>query len=117
MYYTTIDLHTTRSLQSHSSVLGSYDTLSKLNMDTIIEKSVRADYNELIFDSSMAGFDYLDVSRRPFQRIDFRITDSFGKNSKFEQLALVFFGDVSETLSSSVNIPGDQHGSPAIRSY
>ena len=27
----------------------------------------------------MAGFDYLDVSRRSFQRIDFRLTDSYGK--------------------------------------
>ena len=49
-------------------------------MDTIIKQiSVRANYNELIFDSSMAGFDYLDVSLRSFQIIDFRITDSYGK--------------------------------------
>ena len=41
--------------------------------------SVRANYNELMFDSSMAGFDYLDGSRRSFQRIDFRLTDSYGK--------------------------------------
>ena len=27
----------------------------------------------------MAGFDYLDVSRRSFSRIDFRLTDSYGK--------------------------------------
>ena len=27
----------------------------------------------------MAGFDYLDVSRRSLQRIDFRLTDSYGK--------------------------------------
>ncbi len=26
----------------------------------------------------MAGFDYLDVSRRSFQRIYFRLTDSYG---------------------------------------
>jgi hypothetical protein len=51
-------------------------------MDTIILKiTVRANYNELIFDSSMAGFDYLDVSRRSFQRIDFRLTDSYGNTS------------------------------------
>jgi hypothetical protein len=57
-YYTNIDLHTTRNLYLHSSVLGSYDTLSNFNMDTTIKKiSVRANYNELIFDSSMAGFD------------------------------------------------------------
>ena len=79
-YLTNIDLHTTRNLYLHSSTLGSYDTLSNFGMDTIIKKiSVRANYNELIFDSSMAGFDYLDVSRRSIQRIDFRLTDSYGK--------------------------------------
>ena len=54
-------------------------------MDTLSEKmSVRANYNELMFDSSMAGFEYLDVSRRSFSRIDFRLTDSFGKTIKLK---------------------------------
>ena len=80
IFYTYIDLHTTRNLYLHSSALASYDTLSNFNMDTIIKKiSVHANYNELIFDNSMAGFDYLDVSRRSLQRIDFRLTDSYGK--------------------------------------
>ena len=49
-------------------------------MDTLSKNiSVRANYNELIFDSSMAGCDYLDVSRRSFQRIDFRLTEPYGK--------------------------------------
>ncbi len=83
IYYTNLDLHTTRTLYLHSSVLASYDTLSNFNMDTIINTtSVRANYNELRFDSSMAGFDYLDVSRRSFQRIDFRLTDYYGKAIK-----------------------------------
>ena len=48
-------------------------------MDTIFKnKSVRANCNELILDSSMAGFDYLDVSRRSFPRIGFILTDSYG---------------------------------------
>ena len=82
MFYTNVDLHTTRNLYLHSSVLASYDTLSNLNMDTIIKQvSIKANYNELILDSSMAGFDYLDVSRRSFQRIDFRFTDSYWKAS------------------------------------
>lgn len=34
VYYTNIDLHTTRHLYLHSSVLASYDTLSNLEMDT-----------------------------------------------------------------------------------
>jgi hypothetical protein len=67
----------------HHSVSAYYDTLTKLNMDSIIKnKSVRAHYNELILDNSMAGFDYLDVSRRSFQRIDFRLTDSYGNTIK-----------------------------------
>ena len=54
-------------------------------MDTISKKiSVRATYNDLMFDSSMAGFDYLDVSRRSFQRIDFRLTDSSWKTIHFK---------------------------------
>ena len=79
IYYTTLDLHTTRNLDLHSSALSSYDTLSKFNVDTILKtQSVRGNYNELMFDSSMTGFDYLDVSRRSFQRVDFILTDSYG---------------------------------------
>jgi hypothetical protein len=95
IYYTNIDLHTTIHLYLHSSVLGSYDTLSNFNMDTIIKTiSVRANYNELIFDNSMAGFDYLDVPRRSFQRIDFRLTDSYGNTIKLNNshwsLSIIF---------------------------
>jgi hypothetical protein len=38
IYYTNIDLHTTRNLYLHSSVLASYDTLSNFNMYAIIKK-------------------------------------------------------------------------------
>ena len=82
IYYTNLDLHTTRNVYLHSSGLASYDTLSKFSMDTILKKSsVRANDNELVFDSSMAGFDCLDVSCRSFSRIDFRLTDSFSKTT------------------------------------
>ena len=48
-------------------------------MGTIIKNiNVRANYNELMFDSSMAGFDYLDVFRMSFQRIHFIVTDPYG---------------------------------------
>ena len=39
IYYTNLDLHTTRNLQLHSYVLISYDTLSKFNMDTMLNNS------------------------------------------------------------------------------
>ena len=37
IYYTTIDLHTTRHLYVHSSVLGAYDTLSNFDMDAALK--------------------------------------------------------------------------------
>lgn len=37
IYHTNIGLHTTSTLYAHSSMLSSYDTLIKLNMDTIIQ--------------------------------------------------------------------------------
>ena len=39
IYYTNLELHTTRNLYLHSSVLASYDTLSNFNMDTIIKNN------------------------------------------------------------------------------
>ena len=54
-------------------------------MCTILKtRSVRANHNELLFDSSMPGFDYLDVSRRSLQRIDFRLTDSYGTTINYQ---------------------------------
>lgn len=74
-----VDLHTTRNLYLHSSVLNSYNIISNFNMDTIIKKiPVRANYGEMIFDGATDGFDYLDISRRSLNRIDFRLSDSFG---------------------------------------
>ena len=78
--YTNLDSQITRNLYLQSSVLASYDTLSNFNMATIIKNiSVRAPHNELIVDSSMAGFDLLDVSCRSFSRIDSRLTEAFGQ--------------------------------------
>ena len=37
-FYTNLDLHTTRNLYLHSSVLASYDTVSNFKMDAITEK-------------------------------------------------------------------------------
>jgi hypothetical protein len=34
-------------------------------------------YGQMLFDGAEAGFDYLDVSRRALQRIDFKLQDSF----------------------------------------
>ena len=39
---------------------------------------VRYNYNELLFDSAEAGYDYLDVGRKTISRIDFKLLDSMG---------------------------------------
>ena len=50
-HYTTLDLHTTRTVYVHSSGLSSQFTLFNFNMDTIIcLGSVRATYTEIMFD-------------------------------------------------------------------
>ena len=65
-------------------------------MDTIINRiSIRATYNELIFDSSIAGFDDIDVSRRSVQRIYFRLTDYCGK-ADFKKSLLEYVHYISE---------------------
>ena len=73
------DLHTTRNLYLSSSSLGSYNTVSNFGSDVIIKKiPVRYNYNEMLFDGSESGYDYLDVSKRLLRRIDFRLQDSYG---------------------------------------
>ena len=78
-FITHLDLHTTRNLYLTSSSLGSYNTISNFGCGVIMKKiPVRYNYNEMLFDSSEAGYDFLDVSKRMLRRIDFRLQDSFG---------------------------------------
>ena len=46
----------------------------------------------------MAGIDYLDVSRRSFQHIYFRLTDYYGTAVNVSNFTLVTFNYFSETL-------------------
>ena len=94
-FYTYLDLHTTRNLYLNSSRLGSYNTVSNFGCDTIIKKiPVRFNYNEMLFDGSESGYDYLDVSKRSLRRIDFRLQDAFGNvinlNGNHWSFSLVF---------------------------
>jgi hypothetical protein len=90
-----LDLHTTRNLYLTSSSLGSYNTISNFGNDVIIKKiPVRYNYNEMLFDGSESGYDYLDVSKRMLRRIDFRLQDSYGNiinlNENHWSFSLVF---------------------------
>ena len=90
-----LDLHTTRNLYLSSSSLGSYNTVSNFGSDVIIKKiPVIYSYNEMLFDGSESGYDYLDVSKRLLRRIDFRLQDSYGNiinlSSNHWSFSLVF---------------------------
>ncbi len=94
-FSTYLDLHTTRNLYLTSSSLGSYNTVSNFGYDTIIKKiPVRFNYNEMLFDNSESGYDYLDVSKRSLRRIDFRLQDSFSNiinlNGNHWSFSLIF---------------------------
>ena len=77
-YTAYIDLHTTRKLYLTSSSLASYSIISTCGNDVLSKKQVMANYGQMLFDGLEAGFDYIDVSRRALQRIDFKLQDSFG---------------------------------------
>ncbi len=74
-----LDMHQTRNLYLTSTVLGKYNTISNFGVDCIIKKiPVRYSYNEMLFDSSEAGYDFLDLGKSTLRRIDFRLLDSKG---------------------------------------
>ena len=90
-----LDMHTTHNLYLTSTSLGSFDTISTFNCDCIIKKiPVRYNYNEMLFDSAAAGYDYLDVGRKTISRIDFKLLDSMGHvvelNGNHWSFSLVF---------------------------
>ncbi len=94
-YYSYLDLHTVRNLYLSSSSLGSFNTISNFGSDVIRKKiPVRANYNEMLFDNSESGYDYLEVSKRSLRRIDFRLQDSTGNiinlNNNHWRFSLVF---------------------------
>ena len=90
-----LDMHATRNLYLTSTSLGSFNSISKFNCDCIIKKiPVRYNYNEMLFDSAEAGYDYLDLGRQTISRIDFKLLDSMGHvvelNGNHWSFSLVF---------------------------
>jgi hypothetical protein len=78
-YQAYLDLHTTRNLYLASSTLASYTSISNFGNDVIVKKiPVHASPGQMMFYNATTGYDYLEVSKRSFSRIDFRLTDSFG---------------------------------------
>ena len=90
-----VNLHPIRNLYLHSSALSSYDIVTNFGMETIVKKiPVRANYNEMLYDASNDGFDYINVTKRTLNRLDFQLTDAYGnpidlRNNHFS-FSLVF---------------------------
>lgn len=74
-----IDLFPIRNLYIISQTLGTYNSVSVNGEWGIIKKvPVRAGYNEMIYDQTVLGMDYLDCSNQTLSRIDFKMKDSYG---------------------------------------
>ena len=94
-YTAYIDLHGTRNLYLTSSSLASYNIMSNFKNDVIIKKiPVRANYGQMIFDGASNGYDYLQLSKRTVNRLDFRLEDSYGNimnlNGNHWSFSLIF---------------------------
>ena len=80
-YYTSgyVDLFPIRNLYIVSQTLGTYNSVSSKGEWSIIKKvPVRGSYNEMIYDQTVLGMDYLDCSNQSLLSIDFKIKDSYG---------------------------------------
>jgi hypothetical protein len=78
-YSAYLDLFTVRNLYLTSSALASYTNVSNFGNDLIVKKiPINAGYGQMLFYNAGSGYDYLDVSKRQLNRIDFRLQDSFG---------------------------------------
>jgi hypothetical protein len=95
LFKTYLDMHTTRNLYLVSSALGNHETISNFGLDTVIKKiPIRYNYGEMLFDSAVAGFDFINISRRSLKRIDIKLVDVFGNvvslNGNHFSFSLVF---------------------------
>jgi hypothetical protein len=75
-----VDLFPIRNLYLSCSGLGNFNTMSVNGERSIVKKiPVNAGYNEMIFDQSVVGIDYLDCSHQTLSRIGFQLKDVFGR--------------------------------------
>jgi hypothetical protein len=79
-----IDLQPIRNIYIKSPNLGNFKTVGPKGESDILKKvPVTADFNQMIFDNSLIGNDYLDCSRQTLRTIEFRLTDSAGHEIPF----------------------------------
>ena len=75
-YENIVDLHVIRNLYLVSSTLSNMNIMSNFGNGGIIKKiPITVNYNELMFDSVSSAFDFLELSKRSFNRLDFKLVD------------------------------------------
>ena len=78
-FVTYIDLQPIRNIYISSPNIGNFNTIGPRGQSSIIKKvPVTANFNEVIFDSTLVGNDYLDCSRQTLRTLEFRLTDVSG---------------------------------------
>ena len=79
-FVTYIDLQPIRNIYISSPNIGNFNTIGPRGQSSIIKKvPVTANFNEVIFDSTLVGNDFLDCSRQTLRTLEFRLTDVNGK--------------------------------------
>jgi hypothetical protein len=74
-----VDLMNVHSIYISSANLSSFKTLGARGEQNIVKKvPVNASYGYIIMDNVVAEHDYLDVSRRSFSTLEFRLHDAYG---------------------------------------
>ena len=74
-----VNLHPIRNLYLISNTLGTYNPMAINGEWGILKKiPVSADYNQLIYDQTVLGMDYLDCSNQTLSLIDFKLKDHSG---------------------------------------
>ena len=75
-----LNLHPVRNLYLISNTLGTYNSMAINGEWGILKKiPVSANYNQLIYDQSVLGMDYLDCSNQTLSLIDFKPKDHTGE--------------------------------------
>ena len=76
---TYIDLQPIRNVYISSPNVGNFNTIGANGKSGIIKKiPVAADFNQMIFDNTLTGNDFLDCSRQTLRTLEFTLTDVSG---------------------------------------
>ncbi len=88
---TYIDLQPIRNIYISSPNVGNFNTIGPRGQSSTIKKiPVTANFNEVIFDNTLVGNDYLDCSRQTLRTLEFRLTNVDGVEIPFHGSNLSF---------------------------